>query len=97
MKFYVFSIKYRLSFKTFRVIKIVDLNRTEPTCYNTIFPYSRSGEQNEAFLYIVLLDSRIGPWDFPIGLKNDFKKYFSLGTYQISLVVVMKDLDLGLN
>ena len=29
--------------------------------------------------------------------KERLKKYFSLGTYRISLVVVLKDLDLGLN
>ena len=36
--------------KTFRVIEIMDFNRTEPTCYSTIFPYA----SNAVFLYIVL-------------------------------------------
>ena len=28
--------------KMFRVIRIMDFNRTEPTCLSTIFPYASS-------------------------------------------------------
>ena len=36
--------------KTFRIIRIIDFNRTEPTCYRTYFHCTVSGEQNGAFL-----------------------------------------------
>ena len=43
-----------LLIKLFWIIRIIDFNRTEPTCYRTIFPYTSSGTQNGAFWYIVL-------------------------------------------
>ena len=39
---------------TFRIIRIIDFNRAEPTCYRTNFHCAISGEQNGAFWYIVL-------------------------------------------
>ena len=39
--------------KTFRIIRVIDFNRAEPTCYRTDFHCAISGEQNGAFWYIV--------------------------------------------
>ena len=36
------------------MIRIIDFNRAEPTCYRTNFPYASFGWQNGAFWYIVL-------------------------------------------
>ena len=43
-----------LADKIFRIIRIIDFNRAEPTCYRTYFHCPISGEQNGAFWYIVL-------------------------------------------
>ena len=71
------SIKYRYSHKlhysadlTFRVIRKMDFNRAEPTCYRTNFPYSSSGKQNKAFSYIVLLGLHL---KFVIGWFSGFE------------------------
>ena len=40
--------------KTFRIIRIIDFKRAEPTCYRTNFHYAISGEQNGEFWYILL-------------------------------------------
>ena len=36
------------------LIRIIDFNRAEPTCYITSFPYASSSLQNGAFWYIEL-------------------------------------------
>ena len=36
------------------MIRMIDFNTAEPTCYRTKFRYSSSGQQNGAFWYIVL-------------------------------------------
>ena len=40
--------------KTVPVIKLIDFNRAESTCYRTNFPYACFGYQNGASSYIVL-------------------------------------------
>ena len=40
--------------KTFQIIRIIEFNRAEPTCYRTNFHCPVSDEQNGAFWYIVL-------------------------------------------
>ena len=40
--------------KTLPVIRKMDFDKAEPTCYRTNVPYASSGLQNEAFAYIVL-------------------------------------------
>ena len=50
----VFFNKIAIFYETFRIIKIINFNRAEPTCYKTYFPYASSGLQNGAFRYIIL-------------------------------------------
>ena len=40
--------------QTFRIIRLIDFNRAEPTCFRTNFNCAIYGEQNGAFWYIVL-------------------------------------------
>ena len=68
MKFMFFSIKYRYSdillkrhklhlfcWLNIWIIRIIDFNRAEPTCYRTNFPYAISGLQNGSFWYMYIV------------------------------------------
>ena len=45
--------------ETFRIIRIIEFNRTEPTCYRTIFQFANSGLRNVACWYIQCSTTRI--------------------------------------
>ena len=56
--------------KTFRIIRINDFNRAEPTCYRTNFHCAIPSEQNGGFWYIVLRIMLLTYTRAMIGLSN---------------------------
>ena len=69
MKFIaIFYWKHLNCIYSFRVMRIMDFNRTEPTCYSTTFPYN----SNATFSYIVLHVHLTYIWDLIFELSRNF-------------------------